>query len=137
MSFVYNKKITVEIPVKFVQITIPVRSYPVGEDMPKDAPLRVLDTWGAVIDLESKKVADWPIGKTLEFYSKAFDSGIYCLLDAEGKEIAKIEGYVPNKFLPGNYGDYLDLNIDENGIVTNWLENASIEEFMKNEDEEE
>lgn len=103
------------------------------EDMPNDAPMRNGDMWVATIDLDSQKIDCWPQGKTLEFYMKVCDEGIYTLFDDEGNEVLKREGYVPNQLLPGEYGDYLELKIDENGVITNWLEDANFDDF-KDED---
>jgi hypothetical protein len=60
---------------------------------------------------------------------KVCDEGVYILLDADRKEITRRTGYVPNRLLPGDYGDYLSVDIDENGKITNWLKSPSLEEF--------
>ena len=99
------------------------------EDMAFDAPLRDGNRWKAKIDLDAKKIVDWPESKTLSFNMKITDEGIYILQDSDGVEIERIEGYVPNSLLPGDYGDYLDLEIDENGEITNWLEDANLDDF--------
>lgn len=38
--------------------------------------------------------------------------------------------YVPNSLLPGKYGDYLALDINEDGVITNWKPNISFKEFF-------
>jgi hypothetical protein len=57
------------------------------------------------------------------------DEGIYILLDVDRKEIARRNDYVPNRLLPGNHGDYLSLDIAENGKITNWLKSPSVAQF--------
>lgn len=104
------------------------------EDMSFDAPMRQGNDWKAMIDLKEKRVLDWPIGKTLSFYMKVCDQGIYILRDEYLNKIKEINGYVPNKLLPGEFGDYLALDIDENGIITNWLPNANLSNFEDEED---
>lgn len=118
---------TVEVDVKSVVVDIPVRYE--EEDIPNDFPLRVGDRWKATIDVETGQIHDWPQGKTGSFYMKVCDEGIYTLLDQEGNELAKIdEDYVPN-LIPGEYGDYVEFAIDENGIVTNWPKHPDFSNF--------
>jgi hypothetical protein len=118
------------IEAKYLDLDVAVRYD--EEDMPNDAPLRDGKAWKALINLDERRIESWPQGKTLSFHDmKVCDEGIYILLDADKKEITRIEGYVPNKLLPGEFGDYLDMDIDENGIITNWLSGASLEDFEK------
>mgnify|MGYP006214627153 CR=1 FL=1 len=35
------------------------------------------------------------------------------------------DDYVPNKLIPGQYGDYIVMDIDENGKIANWRPNLS------------
>jgi len=123
-----------EVEAKFVKISVYVRYG--EEDIPNDFPLRTGDMWNATIDLDTHQIQDWPQGETGDFSMKICDEGSYYLLDEQGNQIASIEGdYVPNSLLPGSYGDYLGLEIDENGFVTNWLENPTLKNFEgQNED---
>ncbi len=121
-----------EYTAKYVDVSVPVRYD--DEDMRYDAPLRDGDIWKARIDLETKSIVNWPKGKTLDFYMKIVDCGTYRLLDADENELASIEqDYVPNSLLPGDYGDYLSLNIDNNGIIINWMDHADLSNFEKEE----
>lgn len=113
--------------VSYLKIEAPVRYD--DEDMPFDAPMRVENDWIVYINLDEKWIVDWPAGKTLKFFMKVCDCGIYTLYDSSINEIVKKEGYVPNNLLPGEYGDYLELDIDENGIIKNWLPNANLSDF--------
>lgn len=53
---------------------------------------------------------------------KVCDSGSYQLEDDGGEVIGTRDNdYVPNKVIPGEYGDYISLRIDlETGQITNW-----------------
>lgn len=121
-----------KIEVRYLKVDVAVRYD--DEDMPFDAPLREGKTWNAIIDLKDHRIVDWPQGKTLSFHDmKICDEGIYTLCDDGMNVLAKIDGYVPNHLLPGSYGDYLSLDIDENGVITNWLSGADLSDFEKEE----
>lgn len=126
MEITYLQKVTKK--VAFVELHVAVNYG--DEDMPYDAPMRKGDMFNVLIDVDEKKVIDWPVGKTLDIYMKVCDQGTYILLDADKEEIlSKQDGYCPNNLLPGAYGDYLELKIDENGIVTNWLDSPDFSDF--------
>lgn len=38
--------------------------------------------------------------------------------------------YVPNGIVPGEYGDYIDLKINADGIITNWPKNPDCSKFF-------
>lgn len=116
-----------EFEAKYLDIKIPVKNG--DNDIPFDAPGRVDDVWRARIDLDEKRVVDWPFGVTLEFCSKVVDEGRYILLTALGNQIADHAGYVPNQLLPGSWGDYLELNIGPDGKILNWKEDANLSDF--------
>jgi hypothetical protein len=125
---IFHRTIKKEFNAEYIDIDIAVRYD--EEDMPNDAPLRDGNSWKAVINLTNKCICNWPKGKTLSFHDmKICDEGIYILRDIENNEITRITGYVPNALLPGDYGDYLSLDIDENGFITNWKADASLEDF--------
>lgn len=131
MDFTYTKKVTEQ--ARFLKLDVAVRYD--EEDMPNDAPLRDGDSWRATIDLDEKRIVDWPTGETLSFTDmKICDEGRYELLNGEMISLAIRNDYVPNQLLPGAYGDYLSLTIDENGYITNWLKSANLDDF--NTDEE-
>lgn len=126
-------KIKKEIELQTVRVVIPIREY--NEDIPADLPFLKDGVWDVVIDLDSHKIIGWPDGYVANFCEKVRDGGNYYLRDATGEVILSIEeNYVPNDLLPGEYGDYLEMEIDGNGIVTNWPDFPSIEEFQKDEE---
>lgn len=126
-------KIEKTVNIKRLVVSVPVRYG--QEDMPNDAPGRKGDNWLAAIDVDTHTVIDWPQGETLSFYMKVTDQGSYLLFDEDGEQVmAIVQDYVPNEFLPGEYGDYLELDIDENGVITNWLSDANLSEFNKQDE---
>lgn len=59
--------------------------------------------------------------KSVLVHVKVSDSGSYALKDADGKEIADRDDYVPSFFPEQHYGDYIILDIElETGKILNW-----------------
>ena len=106
---------TKEIDIRFVKIILPMRYG--DEDVPYAFPLRTGDIWEALIDTDTGRIQNWPRGQSGRMATKVCDAGIYILLDADGREIARREDYVPHSLIPGKYGDYVDLNIDADGTI--------------------
>jgi len=126
-------KIEKEVEIKEVLIDISPRYIgdSDGDDMPTDFPLlsENKDAWRASVNVDTGEIANWPIGDARKMYVKVCDSGCYKLVDTEGNVIAEKEGYVPD-IVPNDYGDYVDLNINENGVIENWNSRVSIEDFF-------
>ena len=126
----FERKIIETVDVKYLGINLPVRYG--DEDIPYDAPMRSGDVWDAYIDIDQGTVRNWPQGKTLDMYMKVVDSGFYSLHTADGEQVACLEGeYVPHGLVPGEWGDYVHLKIDENGKITNWPAKPHLEDFQK------
>lgn len=127
----------IEVPIKKIEtinVTHVMVELPVefgDEDMPYDFPLRHKDQWKAKIEIDTGKIIDWPKGKVGEFYMKVCDSGSYTLYNEFGQEIVSRDDYVPHGLVPGDTGDYVDLKINENGIITNWPEKPYLNEFFE------
>lgn len=122
--------INIEKEVNITRLNMQVAVRYDDEDMPYDAPMREGDMWKATIDIDEKCIVAWPKGKALSFDMKVCDQGSYQLFDDHGNQVLAIENnYVPNNLLPGEYGDYLRLEIDENGVITNWLDDANFDDF--------
>lgn len=83
-------------------------------------PLRDGDMWRLAIDLETGYVENWPTGTTAKVHYKVCDAGVYTLVDEDGTLITDRNGYVPNMLGPNGYGDYVILEIDEDGMIQNW-----------------
>jgi hypothetical protein len=122
-------KVEKEVEIKYVKVQVAVRYE--EEDIANDFPLRSGDMWNAIIDIDNGIVMDWPKGEKGNLEMKICDEGSYYLLDENYETILSIEqDYVPNKLLPGSYGDYLKLHIGENGVISNWYSKPSIEDFL-------
>lgn len=119
---------TKAVNVTHVRVSLPVRYE--EEDIPNDAPMRSRDMWNATIELDTGYVLDWPKGKSLDLRMKVCDSGIYTLLDEDGRVVAEIQDYVPHCVIPGEYGDYVELDIDSEGVIQNWTSNPDVSDFF-------
>ncbi|MDY0487291.1 hypothetical protein K7G92_000771 [Pasteurella canis] len=127
---------TKEINVKYLELILPVRYG--DEDMPYNFPLRNGDMWQAVVDLETRQIENWPQGQSSKIEMKVCDEGCYKLLDENKQTVLAInQYYVPHGVVPGEYGDYVSLNIDEIGKITNMPKKLDFSEFTHRDDEEE
>lgn len=97
-------------------------------------PCRVGDAWRPLIDLDSGKVTNWKKGVVAKIHFKVCDRGSYRLIDSNGQAHLSIEeSYVPSILCPerGGYGDYIIMNIGENGQIENWFDKPPIHEFYE------
>lgn len=122
-----------EIEITHIHISLAIRYD--EEDIPNDFPMRTGDMWNALVNIDTGEIEGWPTGQAGEIeYMKVCDEGTY-ILYCNGKEIAKRESeYVPNGVVPGEYGDYVTLKIDENGIITNWPKRPDVSAFFGGEE---
>lgn len=127
--------VKVEKEVKYLQVIADVRYW---EDATVDGvedeegsliPCRSGDSWIPMIDLDSGKIINWTEGVVTKIHYKVCDAGRYQLLNKDQRIVKEIKGYVPNIMCPvGNgYGDYIIMNVDENGLIENW--SPTLEEF--------
>lgn len=126
--------IKTEIEIKWCVIDIEPRY--IGDskddDLPTDFPLLndAKNQWRAKVDIDSGQIDGWPQGDARKMHVKVCDAGLYILQDSAGKELARLDGYVPHGVVPGSYGDYVELTIDESGRITNWPKSPDISEFF-------
>lgn len=133
-------KIEKEFDVKYLQVEAGARYWGDAkvngvEDTEGDLiPCRDGDYWCPLIDLESGVIENWEKGKTASVHYKCCDDGVYTLLDNNKQEIKSIDGYVPDIMSPkeSGYGDYIIMDIDENGKISNWR--IELDEFTNSED---
>jgi hypothetical protein len=98
-----------------------------NNDDPK-IPLRDDGRWILAIDLTTGQIANWPAVTTASTHYKVCDDGVYSLLDASGTAVAvRGDGYVPDMLCPSGegYGDYVIMDIDENGVISQWKADLS------------
>lgn len=131
-------KVKQDVEIKFVVIDIEPRYIGDSEDddMPSDFPLLndAKTEWRAKVDIDTGVIEGWPQGEARKMFVKVCDAGIYTLLDAAGNELARLDGYVPHGVVPGEYGDYVSLAIDETGRITNWPKNPDVSEFFADDE---
>jgi hypothetical protein len=127
-----KKKVIQEVDVKWIVMCLPV--YYGDEDIPLDFPFRKGDQWEVKVDLETGVIDEWPAGRSAEFHMKVTDGGTYTLLSESGEVIAtREEEYVP-QCVPGAYGDYVELSIEETGRITNWPKKPDMRDFEGGDD---
>jgi len=126
-------KIETEIDARYVDVNVAVRYD--DEDIAYDFPRREGNIWTAIIDIDSGRILDWPEGQTdCRLAMKVCDEGTYTLYDSAMSVLASIDqNYVPNNLIPGSYGDYIDLEIDPSGKITNWNP-SNLDEFFPEDD---
>lgn len=122
---IVEMKTTKSIKVTHVRIQVPDRH----EDMSPNFPFLERKVWSPTIELSTGRIVDWPHGLKFKLYLKVCDSGRYHLMD-DGVIIKTIFDYVPD-FIPNKWGDYLDFDIDENGVILNWDTPDSIIEMIE------
>ncbi len=87
--------------------------------------------WQPIIDVEEGRIVDWPKGTTARVHYKICDDGTYTLLDADKNEIISVDSYVPDCI--GEYGDYLIMDIDEEGMIADFNFTADdVDDIIKN-----
>jgi len=135
-------KVTIakEVEVKYLQAKCGVRYWEdaevngVEDEDGALIPCRNGEDWEPLIELDSGKILNWKAGVTAKIHYKVCDAGEYILLDEQRQKVVEIEGYVPDIMCPGDsgFGDYVIMNVDENGVIENWK--PTFEEFELKED---
>lgn len=124
-------KVEKEIEIRYVKLQVAVRYE--EEDIPNDFPHRKGDLWCPTIDIDSGQILDWDQGRSLDLYMKVCDEGSYYLLDDSKNIVLSMEqDYVPNQLIPGSYGDYISLRINQDGLIENWPKTPNISDFTEN-----
>jgi hypothetical protein len=130
----------VEKEIKYLKVFAQVRYWEDatinGENALEDGsntPCKDGDIWKPIIDLDNGKIINWNQGVTAEIHYKICDAGVYILEDENNNKIKEIDGYVPKIMCPkeNGYGDYIIMDIDENGIIKNWK--CKFDEFVEEE----
>ena len=95
--------------------------------------------WIPFIDIETGQILNWREDTTAEIHYKICDEFTCKIIDEKGGEhclIKDYEGYVPEFMCPKErgYGDYIIMDIDENGYIQDWDKRAVLD-FIENEEE--
>lgn len=86
-------------------------------------PCRQGEIWAPEIDIDTGKIRNWEQGKKAKVHYKVCDQCSFYIKDSEGNIVGKQEGeYVPGVLCPkdSGYGDYIIMDIDENGLIDKW-----------------
>lgn len=94
--------------------------------------------WMPIIDIETGQIRNWSEGTTAEIHYKVCDEFECKIIDEKGGEhclIKDYEGYVPEFMCPKErgYGDYIIMDIDENGYIQDW-DKEEVLNFIENEE---
>lgn len=111
----------VEIEVRYVRCVVPLRE---DDELPDDLPARDGSQWDFMIDLgdtdnDKIRIPNWSYPEPVEVHIKVCDAGKYTLLDSSLNQVGKTcEDYVPHAFVPGRYGDYIEMSIATDGVIS-------------------
>lgn len=86
-------------------------------------PCSVGDSWKPIIDIDTGIITNWKQGVYAKVHYKVCDMCGWDLLDEKGDIVLQAEdGYVPQTLTPAGvgYGDYIKMNIYENGKIEGW-----------------
>lgn len=135
-------KIEKEVEVSTLQVKADVRYWNDTEvngepdtDDGQNIPCKQGDLWMPEIDIETGKIRNWTQGVTANVHYKVCDGCGWEIKTPEGEVVLSAEdGYVPDTLSPkeSGYGDYIIVDIDENGQIADWEFN--IEDFTSEED---
>lgn len=100
-------------------------------------PCREGELWCPLIDVNTGQILNWKKGKTAEVHYKVCDRCSFYLLGTDDFEYVKIEDeYVPEILCPADkgYGDYIIMNINEDGFIEDW-DASELEELVAQEED--
>lgn len=90
--------------------------------------------WDITIDIKDGRVLNWPNGISASVYYKVVDDGVYTAYDRYMGVIKEIDDYVPSIMAFNDegygYGDYVSLDINENGYIVDWPKGKKLEKFI-------
>tara|TARA_R100000951_G_scaffold110053_1_gene107771 strand:- start:2060 stop:2464 length:405 start_codon:yes stop_codon:yes gene_type:complete len=101
----------------------------------ENTPMLENGVFSITYNIETGAIDGWPKDEPMEIHEKVVDGGSYYLLDSEGNELASIiENYVPS-CITNDYGDYLIINIDTNGVYANRQESQKVRCFFDSDED--
>jgi hypothetical protein len=137
-------KIKTEVEIKTLQVDAGVRYWEdatvngVEDEDGSLIPCKEDERWCPLIDIETGIITNWAKGVKADIHYKICDDGNYFLKDENGNTILSIkQDYVPEilDLYHESYGDYIIMQIDENGKIDRWKSNPDIKDFQ-DEDED-
>jgi len=102
------------------------------EDIDKKMPCIVDNYWCPLININTGVIINWKKGNVADIHYKCCDDGSYGLLDIDKNLITHREGYVPKilDLYKDSYGDYIIMKIDSDGMIRDWNNEASLDDFI-------
>jgi hypothetical protein len=90
--------------------------------------------WDINIDIDKGLIENWPTDVKASIHYKVCDEGFYEIFDEKGEKLGDFNGYVPHIMCPKKpgYGDYIIMDIDENGIIQDWDAKNNIDDLLCN-----
>lgn len=99
-----------------------------------NVPCKFGNIWTPHIEIDSGRILNWNKGTKAEIHYKVADCCGWYIVGNDGETALSAEdGYVPDTLCPkeSGYGDYIIMDIDEDGFIQDWKFN--IDDFMKEE----
>ncbi len=92
--------------------------------------------WHIIINLDNGQICNWPQGTTASIHYKSVDENYNHILVDRLWIVKEHEGYVPKFLCPkeNGYGDYVIMDIDENGFIQNF--NNNLDDIIGEEDDD-
>ena len=125
MEFTYQSEESID--VFYLKAEAKVRYFEDGilngtEDEHGEMPCVVNETWCPVIEVLTGKIINWKEGNSAQLHYKVCDCGTYTLLGSDKESLKVFSGYVPDIMCIGEngYGDYLIMEINEQGFIKDW-----------------
>lgn len=123
------KKVIEAVDWKYLIIRVKLRGHE-GDELITDEFFELEDeNLNICIDVDKRKIINYKGNKPFNLHLKAVDSGTYVFKDCYGNIFYTLQDYVPNGIIPGAYGDYIELNIDDCGFITNWKKTLYLDDL--------
>lgn len=92
--------------------------------------------WQPLINVETGQIENWTKGTIASLHYKVCDCFVCDFLDEDGDAVKSYDGYVPDFMCPkeSGYGDYIIMDIDENGFIQ-WWNKSLVKSFLEEEEE--
>lgn len=83
--------------------------------------------WEPIIDIAAGRIINWEEGKYANVYYKVVDECYLRYQEPNGTQYDYQRGYVPDFLSPdeNGYGDYMYMNINEDGFIMDWNDNEA------------
>lgn len=92
--------------------------------------------WQPLIEIDTGQIVNWEQGTTANVLYKVCDNFSCEILDENKDVITSYEGFVPKIMCPADdgFGDYIIMDIDENGFIQGWKKDLISRIIKENEE---